>query len=77
MPKQHKERAMAYLNRKVIITNVQIQHIKEKHPNDYERYFKYAGEIIKYPDYIIEANKAYTALILKEIKNENESFKTV
>lgn len=61
----------------VIITNVQIQHIKERHPNDYERYFKYAEEIIKYPDYIIEANKPYTALILKEIKNENESFKTV
>lgn len=31
----------------------------------------------KQPDYIIEANKPFTALILKEIQIDNKKFKTV
>lgn len=61
----------------VIITDNQIQHIKDRHPNDYERFASYFDEIVKKPDYIIEANKPNTALILKEIRKENEVFKTV
>lgn len=61
----------------VVITNNQIQHIKDRHPNDYERFASYFDEIVKMPDYIIEANKPNTALILKEIRKENEVFKTV
>lgn len=61
----------------VIITDKQIQHIKERHPNDYERYYGYFEEIVSSPDYIIQANKPNTALILKEIIEENEVFKTV
>lgn len=61
----------------VIITDNQIQHIKDRHPNDYERFASYFAEIVKAPDYIIEANKPNTALILKEIRKENEVFKTV
>ena len=41
----------------VIITQQQIEHIQERHPNDYERYFKYVNEILESPDYILEANK--------------------
>lgn len=61
----------------VIITSKQIDHIKEHHPNDYERFFKYFKEIVEAPDYIIEANKPNTALILKEIKEDDKQFKTV
>lgn len=61
----------------VIITGNQIQHIKDRHPNDYERFASYFEEIIREPDYIIEANKPNTALVLKKIKIENEVFKTV
>lgn len=61
----------------VIITDNQIQHIKERHPNDYERFAEYFGEIVSSPDYIVETKKPYTALILKEIKREGEVFKTV
>lgn len=61
----------------VIITDNQIQHIKDRHPNDYERFSGYFSEIVRKPDYIVEAKKPYTALILKEIKNEGEVFKTV
>lgn len=61
----------------VIITDNQIKHIKERHPNDYERFSQYFKEIVEKPDYILEANKPNTALILKEIIRENEVFKTV
>lgn len=49
----------------VIITDEKIQHIKEHHPNDYERFCSYIPEIISNPDYIIEANKPKTAFVLK------------
>ncbi len=61
----------------VIITEKQIEHIKERHPNDYERFSQFFKEIVEKPDYIIEANKPNTALILKEIQTEPEKFKTV
>lgn len=61
----------------VIITDNQIQHIKDRHPNDYERFSSYFAEIVASPDYIIEANKPNTALVLKEIKIAQEVFKTV
>lgn len=61
----------------VIITEKQIEHIKERHPNDYERFRKYFKDIIENPDYIIEANKPNTAVILKEIVDNNERFKTI
>lgn len=61
----------------VIITNNQIEHIKIRHPNDFERFSSYFGEIVKNPDYIVETKKPKTALILKEIRSENEVFKTV
>lgn len=61
----------------VIITDNQIHHIKERHPNDYERFASYFEEIVRAPDFIIETMKPNTALILKEIQQEGEVFKTV
>lgn len=61
----------------VIITDNQIQHIKNRHPNDYELFSGHFKEIVENPDFIIEANKPNTALILKEIQHGNEKFKTV
>lgn len=61
----------------VIITVVQIMHIQERHPNDYELFSTYFDKIIRDPDYIIEAKKPNTALILKEIKDVKEVFKMV
>lgn len=61
----------------VIITDERIQHIKERHPNDYERFYSYIPEMISNPDYVIEANKANTAVILKEIKANDERFKLI
>ena len=61
----------------VIITDKQIDHIKNRLPNDYELFNKYFEKIVEQPDYIIEANKPFTALILKEIQIDNKKFKTV
>lgn len=61
----------------VIITDKQIDHIKNRHPNDYELFNKYFEKIVEQPDYIIEANKPFTVLILKEIQIDNKKFKTV
>lgn len=61
----------------VIITDSQIQHIKDRHPDDYERFSKYFEEIISFPDYIIESKKPDTAVILKEIVDNGERFQTI
>ena len=61
----------------VIVTDERIQHIKERHPNDYERFYSYLPEIITNPDYIIKANKPDTATVLKEIVDNGEKFQLV
>ena len=61
----------------VIITDAQVTHIKERHPNDYERYFCYAKEIIEKPDYILEANKPNTAFILKHISENGKNYQLI
>ena len=65
------------LNDDVIITNEQIAHIKERHPNDYEYYSQYFKEIIEKPDYIIKDNRPDTAVILKQIIENGKRFQLV
>lgn len=61
----------------VIITDERINHIKERHPYDYERYYFYLKEVIEKPDYILCGNKPNSALILKEFLEGEEQFKTI
>ena len=61
----------------VIITEKQIQHIKERHPNEYEMYFNYAKEIVENPDYVLQANKPYTAFILKHIVENGKNYQII
>ena len=61
----------------VIITDNQIQHIKERHPDDYERFSSYLSEIIADPDYILEANKPNTAFVLKQIEKDGVNFQLI
>lgn len=58
----------------VIITDERIQHIKDHHPNDYERFSTYIAAAIEAPDYIIE-DKPATAMILKHIEESGEHFR--
>lgn len=59
----------------VIITDERIAHIKERHPNDYERYYSYIPEIIQKPDYILEDSRPNTALVMKHIEEAGEHFR--
>ena len=61
----------------VIITDERIEHIKNRHPNDFENYCTYMKEAVINPDYIIEANKPHTALVLKSFNDDEKQFKTV
>lgn len=61
----------------VVITEERIQHIQERHPKDFERFCTYIPQIITDPDYIIAANKANTAVLLKEIVEDGEKFKLI
>ncbi len=61
----------------VIITDNQIEHIKERHPGDFERYFSYVKEIVEHPDYILEANKPDTAFVLKSIEDNGKKYQVI
>lgn len=61
----------------VIITKERIAHIMERHPGDYERYIGYLSEILADPDYILEANKPNTGIILKEIEDGGVRFQVI
>lgn len=61
----------------VIISDTQIKHIQESHPNDFERFVNYFKNIVEDPDYILRANKPNTAMILKEIEENGEKTKLI
>ena len=61
----------------VVLTEKQVDHIKERHPNDYEKYFKYFSQIIENPDYIIRDTMRNTGILLKEIVEKDERFQLI
>lgn len=61
----------------VIITDERIGHIKERHPNDYERYCGYMKDIVEHPQYILGDPVPGTAVILQEFSNNGEHFRLV
>ena len=56
------------ITEEVIITDNQIQHIKDRHPEAYNKVLKNIQEAISTPDYIIRDKHAYTGLIIKRIQ---------
>lgn len=61
----------------VIITDERINHIKARHPDEFEMYRCFIKEAVEQPDYIIEANKEKTAVILKSFDFNGRTFKTI
>lgn len=61
----------------VILTDKQVEHIKERHPKDYEQYFKYISEIVENPDYIIRDTKPNTGFLLKEFLDKDKRFQLI
>ena len=61
----------------VVLSDTQIKHVKSHHLGNFEAYVGYLTEIIQAPDYILEANKSNTALILKAFHINGKYFKLV
>lgn len=61
----------------VIITEERITHIKQNHPGDFEKYFQYAQLTVEKPDFILEANQPYSAVLLKRIADNGKNFKII
>lgn len=54
----------------VIITDNQLRHILDRHPDAYNEVINYLSEIICDPDFIIEDKHKNTGLVIKKIKSE-------
>lgn len=61
----------------VIITDKQLEHIRERHPDISESILGQLSEIIRSPDYIIETEMPNTANILKHLKINGKGYQLV
>ena len=56
----------------IMIGETNIEHMKRKHPNDYEKYWKDIEEIIRNPTYVAKNPKQDSIEYIKEYYNEDE-----
>lgn len=61
----------------VVLTDVQIAHIRERHSDSYERVIESLPSVLEDPDFIIEANRSNTAVLLKEMPQRKEKIKLI
>ena len=61
----------------VVLTDERLEHIRSRHPNDIERYFDCLRCLVEEPDYILEANKPSTAVLLKRFSEAGKNFQLV
>ena len=61
----------------VVITDERIQHIRDRHPRDFERYSMYLKDLVEKPQYILKAKKPDTAFILKEYTEDSQRFQLI
>ena len=62
---------------KVVITDERIEHIRERHPNDFERYSRYISQMLLSPQYILEDPVPNTAVLLQEFLENDERFRLI
>ena len=63
--------------RHVVITDRQLEHIRERHPDISQIILEQLAEIICSPDYIIETDKPATANILKHLEINGKGYQLV
>lgn len=51
----------------VIVTEQQLRHIRERHPDTYEQLKKYIADTLENPDYILEDKHENTGLVIKKL----------
>lgn len=61
----------------VIITDERIIHIQKNHPGDYECLSRHISDVLRDPDYILEANKPNTGILLKDIVSSGEKIRVI
>lgn len=62
-----------HITDQVIITEEQIAHIRERHPDAYADTIRYVRDILNDPDYIFRDKRPNTGLVVKRIENADES----
>lgn len=62
-----------HITDEVIITEEQMMHIRERHPEAYIDAMHYIREILDAPDYIFRDKRPNTGLVVKKIQNDAES----
>ena len=57
----------------MIVTEEQLMHIRNRHPEAYQDAIHYVRDILDDPDYILKDKRPNTGLVVKRIFNEKES----
>jgi len=66
----YKEVAPNITTDEVVLTDMQAQHVQERHPKAYERYLEHLAEILESPDFILcDPKHNNTALVIKRYIN--------
>lgn len=61
-----------FITDEVIITEEQLSHIREKHPEAYQDTLLYIKDVLDDPDYIFKDKKENSGIVVKKIINEEE-----
>ena len=61
-----------FITDEVIITEEQLSHIREKHPEAYQDTLLYVKDVLGDPDYIFKDKKENSGIVVKKIINEEE-----
>jgi hypothetical protein len=61
----------------VVITDERVQHIQERHPNDFESYSVYIVDMLQNPQYILADKVPNTAVILKQYFDSEKQFRLI
>lgn len=61
-----------FITDEVIITEEQLSHIREKHPEAYQDTLLYVKDVLDDPDYIFKDKKENSGIVVKKIINEED-----
>ncbi len=61
----------------VVMTDNQLQHILQRHPEVFPAVLDVLRDILRDPDYIIEDKHPYTGLVVKRLETGSESLQVV
>ena len=76
-PNIYKVITTSIVTTQVIITDRQLEHIRERHPNISESVIAQLEKIISSPDYIIETDMPSTANILKHLEINGKGYQLI